>query len=125
MEKSADKTERRSHQRFQAGESVFAVIKREKMILCKVENISKGGVLFYSEDLDAIKDNSLTVDIYIDDTIYIKNVSVNTVSDVTAQDEQAFDGFPIRYLRLSFDELTPTQKERLINIIEKNDTDSH
>ena len=122
MEKSADKSERRGHKRFQAGENVFAVIKKEKMILCKVENISKGGVLFYSEELDTIGVNSLTVDIYINDTIYIHDVSVKIISDFTSQDEQAFGGFPIRYLRLSFDELTQSQKDRLINIFEKGDT---
>jgi hypothetical protein len=124
MKKSNDKTEKRSDKRFQAKENVFAAIKRENIILCKVANISKGGLLFYSEDLDAIKENSLEVDLYIDDHVYVQNVPVKIISDFTTQDEQAFDGFPIRYLRLSFDTLNKTQKDRLIKIIEQSHPDS-
>lgn len=107
--------------RFKAGENVFAVIKREKMLLCKVANISKGGLFFYSEDLDAIENDLIDVDIYINDKIFVQDVSVKIVSDFTTQDEKAFDGFPIRYLRLSFDELTKLQKDRLLNIISQSD----
>jgi hypothetical protein len=120
MKKKDFKTERRSHNRFRAKENVFAAIKRESIILCKVADISAGGLLFYSEDLDTIEENSLQVDIYIDNKVYIENVPVKIVSDFTTQDEKAFDGFPIRYLRLSFDILSKTQKDRLVKIIEQS-----
>ncbi len=123
MGKSAVTTERRSHKRFKARENVFAVIKRGNVIICKVANISKGGLLFYSEDLDIIKNDALQVDLYIDDNVYINDVPVKIVSDFTTQDDKTFDGFPIRYLRLSFDELSKIQKDRIINILENSGVD--
>lgn len=122
MDKSAGFTEKRLHERFKAQENVFAVIKRKAMIICKVVNLSEGGLLFYSDDLVKIEENSLNVDIYINDDVYMENVPATLVSDVTLPNEETFDGFPIRYLRLSFEELSQLQKDRLISIIKQSDT---
>jgi predicted glycosyltransferase involved in capsule biosynthesis len=121
MEESSGKIERRRDKRFTAGENVFAVIKMKKMIICKVANVSKGGLFFYSEELDKIENTSLKVDIYINDKVYIHNVQVSIVSEFITQDEKAFDGFPIRYLNLSFNELNKIQKDRILDIIAKSD----
>jgi hypothetical protein len=123
MKKSADTLEKRKHERFQAAENLFAIIKKRNKILCKVVNISKGGLLFYSEDLAKIKNDTLKVDIYIDDNQYLKDVPAKIVSDFTLQDKKYFDGFPIRYLRLSFDELTNEQKSKLINILKTSNSE--
>ena len=120
MKKSVDFTEKRKHPRFEAEDNVFAVIKRKTMIICKVVNLSEGGVLFYSDDLVKIEDDLLDVDIYINDDVYIESVPATLVSDVTFPNETAFDGFPIRYLRLSFEDLSQIQKEKLINIIKQS-----
>ena len=124
MKEPINKTEKRRHNRYKVGENVFAVIKRKEMILCKVANISKGGLLFFSDNLHKIKDHSLNVDVYINDNVYIQDVTVTIVSDSTSQDEKVFDGFPIRYLRLSFDKLQKLQVERLMSVIEHGDSNS-
>lgn len=120
MNGSSDKIEKRRHERFKAGENVFAVIKMHKPLICKVANVSKGGVLFFSEDLDEMANDSLRVDLYINDDVYVHDVPVSIVSEFTTQDEAAFDGFPIRYIRLSFDVLNKVQKDRILDIIAKS-----
>lgn len=124
MEKDDARKEKRIYRRFRAKEGLFAVIKRATHIICKVVNISRGGVLFFSEDLDAIAETDLKVDLYIDTDVFIKDVPARIVSDYTTRDEQVFDGFPIRYLRLSFEALSNSQKERLMKILQISDPES-
>jgi len=123
MKEPVNKTDRRRHKRYMVGENVFAVVKKKEMILCKVVDVSKGGVLFFSDNLHTIKDNTINVDIYINDSIYIQDAPVTIVSDYTTHDEKVFDGFPIRYLRLTFDKLDKLQVERLMGVLEHNDPD--
>jgi hypothetical protein len=124
MEKNEVRKEKRIHKRFRAKDNHFAVIKRKINLICKVVNISLGGVLFFSEDLDSIGENDLKVDLYIDTDVFIHDIIAGMVSDFTTQDEDFFDGFPIRHLRLFFAELTEIQKERLIKILQSSDPES-
>jgi hypothetical protein len=113
-------TERRSHERFQVQQGVYALLKDGSSKLGQIKNISKGGLAFmYINDGEQLKEPT-EVDIFLSGHGFIlKGISCKKISDIHVDNYVPFSTFEMRQLGVQFLEVSQNQSTRLDTFIEK------
>ncbi len=138
---TAARIERRKHKRFQIKEVAFvlirfgsaepirilnrgmgeiacAVFKSKPIKLGRIDNISKGGLVFCYIDRNSQSGEPLMLDILLAKCgFYLGNMAFKTIADIEIAEDFPIDTLKMRQLRLQFRELTSNQKFRLKYLI--------
>ncbi len=139
--------EYRYHKRYQLNEDAFALIrsihagplniqgKSMGCIACavfnakpaklgKIDNISRGGLMFHHADSKEQLSQALVLDILLADCgFYLANMPFKTITDVVIPDEVFSDAIEIRQVRLQFQQLNTIQQARLKDFIMNHRTE--
>ena len=106
--------DRRTHKRFKVREESFAFIENDTKILCKIKNISKGGVslvtIANAEHIPEIFDT----DIFVTGRVfYLKDVPSKKVSEAHLDAKSLFSTFVKSQVGIQFGDLNNEQAVQL------------
>jgi len=112
--------DRRTHKRFQVREESFAFIENDSKILCKIKNISKGGVslvtIANAEHIPEIFDT----DIFVTGRVfYLKDVPSKKISESHLDTKSLFSTFVKSRVGIQFGDLD-TEQASLLEVFLKN-----
>lgn len=118
-----NRIDRRTHKRFRVREESFAFIENGSKILCKIKNISKGGVslvtIANAEHIPEIFD----MDIFVTGRVfYLKDVPSKKISQAYLDSKSLFTTFVKSRVGIQFGELDSDQTVQLDNFIKKHAT---
>jgi len=115
--------ERRSQERFQVQQGVYALLKNGSSKLGQIKNISKGGLAFmYINDGEQINEPT-KVDIFLSGYGFIlKGIPCKKISDNHVNNFVPFSTFEMRQLGIQFGEVGLHQLAHLDTFIEKYTT---
>ncbi len=106
--------ERRKHKRFKAAQGAYAVLGPETSKLGQIKDISLGGLAFKYLADEARPNSAGELDIIIRQNSYcIRNIPIQTVSDVELARENAFSTIRLRQQGVQFGKLTSDQTSQL------------
>lgn len=102
--------EKRSHNRLQAKDGVYAIIKYKPTIFGQILNISKDGVAVrYSSNGQQLRESS-ELDIFIKDShFYIEKIQIKIISDFEIADKFPFSSQKNRQRCFQFGEMKSSQ----------------
>lgn len=109
-----NRLDRRMHQRFQVHDAAFAFIENGPKILCKIKNISKGGIslvtLANAEEIPDVFDT----DIFIAGRVfYLKDIPSKKISESRVDSRGFFMQFIKSRVGVQFQKLTVDQAAQL------------
>ena len=117
--------ERRSQERFQVQQGVYALLKNGSSKLGQIKNISKGGLAFmYINDGEQINE-PIEVDIFLSGYGFIlKGIPCKKISDIHVNNFIPFSTFEMRQLGVQFGEVSLNVLAHLNTFIENYTTRS-
>lgn len=119
----ANRIDRRTHKRFKVREESFAFIENGSKILCKIKNISKGGIsLVTIANAEHIPD-FFDTDIFVTGRVfYLKDVPSKKVSEFPLDSKSLFTTFVKSRVGVQFGDLSNTQTSQLEKFIKSHAT---
>lgn len=106
--------ERRKHKRFKATQGAYAVLGPEISKLGQIKDISMGGLAFKYLADEARPNGAGELDIIIrQNSFYVKEIPIQTVSDFELARENAFSTVRLRQQGVQFSKLTSDQTSQL------------
>ncbi len=115
-------TERRKHQRFDAKDVAFAILRADQEEeLGQIVNISLGGLVFqyFIGNREFQKANRLDV-LLADSGLHVENIEFHVVDDYELVNELPFSSITKREQRVLFSGLTDAQKEGIESFIRRH-----
>lgn len=118
-----NRIDRRTHKRFRVREESFAFIENDSKILCKIRNISKGGIslvtIANAEHIPELFD----MDIFVAGRVfYLKDVPSQKISETYLDSKSLFSTFVKSRVGIQFGELDSDQTDQLDDFIKKHTT---
>jgi hypothetical protein len=113
--------EQRRFQRYAVKEDGLDVLSRDRKVVGKLKNISRGGVAYQYTHINAAKADSEMIDIMgkVPDRFSLLGLDCRTVYDIaTLNEDRTFTGSSSRLRGLQFKGLTAEQEERLDFLLE-------
>jgi hypothetical protein len=112
--------ERRSHERYQVQQGVYALLKNGSSKLGQIKNISIGGLAFMYINHDEPISEPVEVDIFISGNGYfLKGIPCKKISDTHVDNFVPFSTFEMRQLGVQFGEISHGQAAQLDTFIKK------
>lgn len=106
--------ERRKHKRFKAAQGAYAVLGPKTSKLGQIKDISMGGLAFKYLTDEARSNGTGELDIIIrQNSLCVKNIPIQTVSDFELARENAFSTVRLRQQGVQFGNLTSDQTSQL------------
>jgi hypothetical protein len=103
-----------------------AVFNAKPAKLGKIDNISRGGLMFHHADSKEHLSQALVLDILLADCgFYLANIPFKTITDVVIPDEVFSDAVEMRQVRLQFQQLNAIQQARLKYFIMNHGTEEN
>ena len=123
MLNSKEIIERRSHERYQVKQGVYALLKNGTSKLGQIINISTGGLAFMYINHEEQIGEPIEVDIFISgDGYFLKGIPCKKISDIHVDNFVPFSTFEMRQLGVQFGEMNQGQAAQLDAFIEKYST---
>jgi hypothetical protein len=117
---SKEIVERRSNERYQVRQGVYALLKNGSSKLGQIINISTGGLAFMYIKHEEQIGEPVEVDIFISgDGYFLKGIPCKRISDVHVDNFVPFSTFEMRQLGVQFGELRQGQASQLDAFIKK------
>ncbi len=109
-----NRIDRRIHKRFKVRDESFAFIENDSKILCKIKNISKGGIsLLTIANAENIPD-MFDTDIFVTGRVfYLRDVPGKKISESYLDSKSLFNTFIKRRVGVQFGELNSSQVSQL------------
>jgi PilZ domain len=112
--------ERRSHERYQVQQGVYALLKNGSSKLGQIMNISPGGLAFKYINHDEQIGEPVEVDIFISGNGYfLKGIPCKKISDIHVDNFVPFSTFEMRQLGVQFGAMSHGQVTQLDAFIKK------
>ena len=112
--------ERRSNERYQVRQGVYALLKNGSSRLGQIINISTGGLAFMYIKHEEPFGEPVEVDIFISgDGYFMKGIPCKRISDIHIDNYVPFSTFEMRQLGIRFGEMSQEQASRLDALIKK------
>jgi hypothetical protein len=123
MLNSKEIIERRSHERFQVQQGVYALLKNGSSKLGQIKNISKGGLAFMYINHEEQIGEPVEVDIFISGNGYfLKGIPCKKISDIHVENFVPFSTFEMRQLGIQFGAMSHGQAAQLNTFLKKYTT---
>jgi hypothetical protein len=120
MLSSKEIIERRSNERYQVRQGVYALLKNGSSRLGQIINISTGGLAFMYIKHEEPFGEPVEVDIFISgDGYFMKGIPCKRISDIHIDNYVPFSTFEMRQLGIQFGEMSQEQASRLDALIKK------
>ena len=118
--KEKERVERRQHKRFQSPKGVFIGVGPHDAEVGRLRNISMDGLAFRYLGIEKELSGSY-VDIFMTSgDFYLGKIPIKIISDVRVVSTTSSDAFTLRECWVKFKDLTPQQKAKLKEFIEKH-----
>ncbi len=109
-----NRIDRRTHKRFKVREESFAFIENESKILCKIKNISRGGISLVTIANAEYIPEFFDTDIFVTGRVfYLKDVPSKKVSESHLDGKSLFSTFVKSRVGIQFGELDSDQAAQL------------
>jgi PilZ domain len=120
MLNSKETIERRSNERYQVQQGVYALLKNGSSKLGQIKNISTGGLAFMYINHEEQIGEPIEVDIFISGNGYfLKGIPCKKISDIHVDNFVPFSTFEMRQLGVQFGEMSQGQASQLDAFIKK------
>jgi hypothetical protein len=112
--------ERRSHERYQVQQGIYALLKNGSSKLGQIINISSGGLAFMYINHEKQIGEPVEVDIFISGNGYfLKGIPCKKISDIHVDNFVPFSTFEMRQLGVQFGEMSHGQAAQLDAFIQQ------
>jgi hypothetical protein len=112
--------ERRSHERYQVQQGIYALLKNGSSKLGQIINISSGGLAFMYINHEERIGEPVEVDIFISGNGYfLKGIPCKKISDIHVDNFVPFSTFEMRQLGVQFGAMNDGQAAQLDSFIKK------
>ncbi|MEZ4565904.1 MAG: PilZ domain-containing protein [Desulfobacterales bacterium] len=119
----ANRIDRRMHKRFKVCDESFAFIENGSKILCKINNISKGGLSLVTIANGEHIPDFFDTDIFVTGRVfYLRNVPSKKVSEACLDSKSLFTTFVKSQVGIQFGDLDTEQSALLDKFIQKHAT---
>ncbi len=109
-----NRIDRRTHKRFKVREESFAFIENDSKILCKIKNISRGGLSLVTIANAEHIPEFFDTDIFVSGRVfYLKDVPSKKVSESYLDSKSLFTAFVKSRVGIQFGELDSEQVDQL------------
>jgi hypothetical protein len=110
--------ERREHPRYNIGDLVIAVHKKDRSQIARILNISRGGIaVMYTGGMEWLGEAE-EIDIIFNSTSFLTDIPISSVADFEAGSDSVFATLKERHACLMFGELSDDQKTVIDSIID-------
>jgi hypothetical protein len=121
MKNTEGPVEKRSHNRFQAKDGVYAIINYKPVIFGKIINLSKDGMAVRYSSNGQQSNVSSELDVFImDSNFYIEKIQIKIVSDFEIGGKSLFSSQTNRQRCFQFGEMKPSQHFQLDYLLQNH-----
>ena len=121
MKNTEGPVEKRSHNRFQARDGVYAIINYKPVIFGKIINLSKDGMAVRYSSNGQQSNVSSELDVFImDSNFYIEKIQIKIVSDFEIGGKSLFGSQTNRQRCFQFGEMKPSQHFQLDYLLQNH-----
>ena len=119
MNSDTQPIERRRNSRFRANDRIVVEVRSSPIKVGRMLDISAGGLSFYYIDSGKAAQEPSELNIWVDNSLFLKEVNFGTVSDFRIDDSVDKGSVIVKRRGVLFESLTAEQKIKLDHIIEQ------